>query len=198
MSLWLQVRRTRACAATVLVVAVALSLAGERSLPLPNLLGGPPLAVPLTLLMPLAVGSVVALGLTSGDPRVEAVASRPLRLLDVAYALSAATLALATCALAQALGGSDLALAAGRNALGYVGLTLIGRCGLGPHAAALLPAGFTVAAALFGSGADRQPRWWAWPLVAADDPLSWGSAVVLLLLGAAVALRRSDSATADR
>ena len=182
MSLWLQVRRTRACAATVLVVAVALSLAGERSLPLPNLLGGPPLAVPLTLLMPLAVGSVVALGLTSGDPRVEAVASRPLRLLDVAYALSAAT----------------LALAAGRNALGYVGLTLIGRCGLGPHAAALLPAGFTVAAALFGSGADRQPRWWAWPLVAADDPLSWGSAVVLLLLGAAVALRRSDSATADR
>lgn len=198
MTLWLRVRRARACAATILAVTVAVALAGDWYLPLPNLLGGPRLAVPFATLIPLAVAIVVAWGLTAGDPLAEAVASRPLRLLDGAYALAAANLTLASCALARALGETDLALAAGRNALGYVGLALIGRRLLGPHAAAALAVGFVLVATLFGGGPDQQPRRWAWPLAAPDDALSWGIAAVFLLLGTAVALMRGEATAAER
>lgn len=198
MTLWLRVRRARACAATILAVTVAVALAGDRYLPLPNLLGGPRLAVPFATLIPLAVAIVVAWGRTTGDPLAEAVASRPLRLLDSAYALSAANLTLASCALARALGEGALALAAGRNALGYVGLTLIGHRLLGPHAAAVLAVGYVVVATLFGSGPDGQPRRWAWPLAAPDDAMSWGIAAVLLILGAAVALVRGETPATER
>lgn len=198
MTLWLRVRHARTCAATIVAVAVAVVLAGTLFLPLPNLLGGPPLAVPLALLLPLAVSIVVAWGLTTGDPLLESVASRPLHLLDAAYALATATLTLLTCTLAWQLVGAELALAAGRNALGYVGLTLLGRRLLGSHAAGVLPAGCAVAVSLFGSGGDSRPRWWAWPLFPADNPIAWASAVALLVLGATVALKRADAVIAER
>jgi hypothetical protein len=197
MSLWLRVRRAHVCVATIFALALALIPSNSLYLPLPNLLGGPQLAIPLAFLMPVAVGIVMAWGLDAGDPLIESVASRPLLLFDVVYALSAATLALAVCILARIFGGTDLALAAGRNALGYIGLTLLGRRILGGHAAAVLPASFAIAASLFGMGAGWQPRWWAWPIATADAPLAWGSAVVLLLLGAAVAVGRNDT-VADR
>lgn len=189
MNLWLRVRRTRTCAITILAVAVSLFLLGNLYLPLPNLLGGPPLAVPLALLIPLAVGIVVAFGLTMGDPLIEAVASRPIPLFDAIHALSAALLALAACALARTVSGMDVALAAGRNAVGYVGLTLIGRRLLGPHAAPVLPAGFAVMTSLFGSSFDRQPHWWAWLLAPIDDIMSWSITVALLILGIIAILR---------
>lgn len=198
MKLWLRVRRAWACAITILVVAIVLVPTRGWYLPLPNLLGGPPLEIPLAFLIPLAVAIVLALGFTIGDPLVEIVASRPLHLLDAAYALSTAGLTLAACALSQRLGGTDLALAAGRNALGYVGLTLIGGRLLGVHAAAVLPVGCAIATCLLGSTVYREPRWWAWPIAPADNSLSWGLAVACLFLGIAVALIPKDAADAER
>jgi len=190
-TLWLRVRRAPACAATILAVAVALIPTRTLFLPLPALLTGFGLNVPFSLLLPIAVAIVVAWGLTTGDPLAEAVSSRPLRLWDTAYAVTAATLALGACAVAWALSETNLALGAGRNAVGYVGLALIGRRLLGSQAAAMLPAAFVVGSALFGGGAGG-PDWWAWPLVDADQLPSWVVAVALLALGAVVAMLRTD------
>lgn len=197
MNLWLRVRRTQACAVTILLVAIALVPSDDQYLPVPNVLGGPALVVPLALLIPLAVAVVVGFGLTTGNPPLEAVASRPLRLLDAAYALSTAMLAAAACALIQTMARTDLALAAGRNSLGYVGLTLVGRRLLGSHAAPLLPAGSAIACSLFGIGGGGQPHWWAWPLAASGNIASWTIAMGILLLGIA-ALMRTDETAAEQ
>ncbi|MBA3946155.1 MAG: hypothetical protein H0X37_16525 [Herpetosiphonaceae bacterium] len=145
----------------ILLIALALFSTRNLYLPLPNLLGGTGIAIRLPLLLPLAVAIIVAWGSASGDPILEAVASRPLRLLDVSYALMSACLTLLACMLVWTVGETDLALAAGRNVLGYIGLTLLGRWILGLHAAALFPAGVAIVSALFGIGAGMQPRWWA-------------------------------------
>jgi hypothetical protein len=156
------------------------------------------MAVPLSLFLPLAVPVVVAWGLASGDPMIETVASRPLRSLDAGYALAVALAALVLCSLAQALGGGSLALAAGRNTLGYVGLTLVGRRLVGALLAPVLSVGFVLLTSLFGNGISREPRWWAWPLAAPDELLPWILAFALLLLGGAVSLGRGDVADIQR
>ena len=181
---------------TILGVAITLVLVGDLSLPIPNLFGGLHFGVPLALLIPVAVAIVVAWGLGAGDPLVEAVASRPIRLLDTAYALAAATLMLVVGACIYALGTTTLVLSAGRNVLGYVGLMLVGRRILGTQAAAVLPAGVVIGTALLGRRSDGQPRWWAWPLADADNAWAWGIAVLLLLIGALITLMRTD-VTAD-
>jgi hypothetical protein len=188
MNLWLHVRRARLTVLTSLVVGIALIPSGSVYLPVPNLLGGPRLAVPLALLIPLAVAIAVTFGLTTGDPAIEATANRPLGLFDAIYVLAIAALTLATCTLAWAIGGTAIALSAGRSALGYIGLALIARRTISPHAAAVLPAGFAVAVSLFGSQSNRQQRWWAWPLASVDNPIAWGVAVALLGFGVVVVL----------
>lgn len=193
MTLWLRVRRARTCVAVALALAASLLLTGDLALPIPSLRVGSTLALPFAFLLPLAVATVVAYALGAGDPRAEAVACRPMRLLDTAYALAVAALALGACGLLWAADVSDTAPAAGRNALGYVGLTLLGRRLVGPHAAPILPVGFVLLTAMFGVRPDVERDWWAWPLADASDSLSWLFAGALLLLGAAVSLLRSDA-----
>lgn len=193
MTLWLRVRRVHACVAVVCALAASLLLTGDLALPIPSLRVGSTLALPFAFLLPLAVATVVAYALGAGDPWAEAVACRPMRLLDTAYALAVTALALGACGLLWAADVSDTAPAAGRNALGYVGLTLLGRRLVGPHAAPILPVGFVLFTALFGVRPDVERDWWAWPLADASDSLSWLFAGALLLLGAAVSLLRSDA-----
>ncbi|HEY8503350.1 MAG TPA: hypothetical protein VIL46_02130 [Gemmataceae bacterium] len=193
MSLWLRARRAPAAAAAVLLTAAALAAVKERLVPVPNLLGNPQLDIPLAVFVPLPAVTVLARGLTAGDPLVEAVAGRPLPLLDAVLALAAATAALGVDAAAWAAGASPLALAAGRNTLGYVGLMLLGRRLLGSEAAGLLPVGFVILTTLFGAGPGRRPLWWAWPLEAAGTARAWALAGALLALGLALTVRGRDA-----
>ncbi len=111
--------------------------------------------------------------------------------MDALYAVSAAAFTLLVCALVQEMGRNGLALAAGRNALGYVGLALIGRWLLGSQAGALLPTGLTFIVSWVGYGAGRHPHWWAWQLHTTADLISWVVALWLLTTGAAVSLVRA-------
>lgn len=198
MSLWLRVRRTRICALTIVGVAVTLLLTRGWSLKLPNLLGGPILIIPIALLLPLALAIAVAAGLTTGDPAVEAVASRPLPLLDAGYALSTAALMLVTALLVQRIVPLEPALAAGRNAVGYIGLTLIGRRISGAQTAAILPVAFAVITALISSSEQGETHLWAWHIATAYDRLSWGIAGTLLLAGMGLTLMPNNAAITDR
>lgn len=186
MSLWLRVRHVRACTLTAALVAVALIPLGDIYLPLPDLFAGSGLSVPLSFMLPLTVPIVLEWSLTAGEPAIESVSARRLPMLDAVYALSVAALTFVLCALTALVGGADLALAAGRNVLGYVGLTLISRRIVGPHVAAVIPVVWVIITSLFGAGVGGQPRRWAWPLAQPENGLSWGIAVSLLILGTAL------------
>lgn len=198
MNYWLRVRRIHACTSTIFFVILSLVLIDGLYLPLPNLLGGSQLAIPIVLLVPVSLGIVVAWSLMTGDPLVEAVASRPLPLFDLTYVLAIALIALFSSVLINFVTGTDLVLAAGRNTLGYIGLTLIGRHLINVHAAAVLPTGYVLATSPFGSDVARQPYWWAWPLAENNSVLSWIISVSLLLGGAVVALTSNAPAVTDR
>ncbi len=169
MNVWLRVRRAQTTLLVVICVALALLFIGHLALPLPNLLGGARLEVPLALLLPLWIAIVLASGLANGDPLQETVCSRPLRWLDIAYCFTIASLALAACWLVQRVSGTSLALAAGRNVFGYVGLMLLGRALLGAPAAAVVPLAVAIVTNLFGRQPDLQVRPWAWAIAPSES-----------------------------
>jgi hypothetical protein len=193
---WLKTRYAHICAVTMAMMALILYFSDNLHIPFPNLLHGSWISIPVALLLPTSVSIVVAFGLTAGDPFVEAIASRPLRLLDVIYTLAMAIITLAMCMLVWTIKETPLAMAAGRNALGYVGLTLIGRRMLGAQAAAILPAAFALASPIVGLRGTGEPHVWTWSLVMIDDTglwvISWVAASALLLIGAAMNLYYSN------
>lgn len=196
-SLWLRVRRVPHCIAILLVTLAIYIPTRDLMVPLPEILGYG-VVVPFVSLLPLTIAIAAAWGLTTGDPVLEAVAARPLRVLDTAFIIGNAGAALVLFGIVYLLGGGPQAVAAGRNAVGYVGLTLLGRWVAGPQAAALLPVGVAIGTGLVGMGPQRQPRFWAWPLEAATDPVSWAFAFGLLVLGTAAALLAPPPVSADR
>jgi hypothetical protein len=183
---WLRARQTPAVALVVLLVAASLVPAGTRILPLPGLGNVAGLGIPLALFAPVVIAIAVIAGLAAGEARLEAVAARPLPVLDAIYGASVAVVALGLCTLVWIAVGNAWTiypLEAGRNALGYVGLALLGRVFLGPRAAGLVSVAAAVGAALLGSHADGSARWWAWPIADARDELSWILAFLSLALG---------------
>lgn len=192
---WLRVRRFRLTLGVEAGIAAVLLLAGGFSIPMPGLLAAQGLLVPIAMLAPLALSTVLAYGLTAGDELLEAVSSRPIAILDTALVYGM-TLGLLGVGIALQVGGlTDLGAAAGRNGCGYVGLMLLGRRLVGGQAASLFPAGFALGVAAFGGDASGNPRWWAWLLADASDSRSWvlalalfAVAVVLLTRGRGVQL----------
>lgn len=198
MSLWLRVRQTRASLLTILGVTLALAFTRGWYMALPNLFGGPRLIIPLALFIPLAVAIVVALGFTTGDPLLEAVASRPLYLLDATYALATALLTLTISVCLHYGAEIDLALDAGRNVLGYIGLTLIGRRLAGSQNAAIITSVLAIVLVPFSTSVSREIYWWAWHIAPAHTSLSWGIAVALLLIGIVITLRHTNTTIMNR
>lgn len=183
MSLWLRVRRTNRSLVTAALVAFAVASIGETYLPLPEVLSGHGLRIPIALVAPLALSTVIGWSLTRGESRLEAVASRPLRMLDGFLILGIAVAELAALVIIGTLVSGSLAPAAGRNAVGYLGLLLIGLRTVGPRAAPMVPIAFVMFAALFGSGPGGLPSWWAWPAAEVNSVVSWILAMLLLGLG---------------
>lgn len=170
--------------ATVMV----LILLGGLYVPMPALTAMSGLAVPIALLAPLGLSTVVGYGLTAGDPTLESVAARPIRTYDTIYATGAALITLMAGVIFQAAGLADLGSAAGRNAVGFVGFVILARAAVGPFAAPLFPAGLALFCAFFGGNRFGEALWWAWMLAPASDERSWAIAGAAVLLGAVVEL----------
>lgn len=183
MSLWLRTRHANAIVATLVFLVAAFLAAADVSLPMPAILSSYGLAVPVVLLAPLALTSVVGWGLVSGDDQLERVSSRLIDGMDAALATGAALVACLLAIIAAGATGSPSVAASGRNALGYMGLMLVGRQLLGGRAGTLLPVGVTMIAAVFGGDASGRPRWWVWVLAPADSPFAWAIAGICLALG---------------
>lgn len=185
MTLWLRARRGKAITVTLVLFVAALLGARDVSLSMPAIAATYGLTVPVVLLAPLALSSVLGWGLMSGDQQLERISSRPIAGMDVALATAVALLACSLALITATATGSSAVAAAGRNALAYVGLMLFGRRLLGNRAGTLLPAAVAVVAAVLGADASGQARRWTLVLRPSDDPVSWVAACVCLGLGVA-------------
>ncbi len=188
MSLWLKTRRAPLSIALVLLLSLAVPPLSGLYLPIPNLFGGAA-DVPVVLILPVGVAITTCWSLAGGYTLLEMVSSRPVWSLDTLWAVSLAGLFLLVCLAESATAGPPLAVSAGRNALGYLGLALMGRQLLGKEAGAVLPTAFLLLTAMFGTTPYREPQPWAWPLHPANSPIAWGLAILLLVAGAWLSVR---------
>lgn len=180
---WLAIRRVRMSLLAVGLLAVIIVVVGELTITMPALGSVQGLALPASLLSPLIVSTSVSHGLARGDAVVEAAAVRPVHRLDTAYAVSIALLALGVAGGLHVVGWSTLGLAAGRNALGFIGLAMIGRRFVGRDAASVVPAAAALLIAFFGGDTVGAPEWWAWIARPTSDIRSWIIAGGLLAVG---------------
>lgn len=188
--LWLRVRRAKAIVVALGGFAVLTLLAGDVALAMPPLLASYGLSVPVVLLGPLSISTAVAWGLTSGDARLEQVSTRPILLFDVLLTVGPAVLACMFGLVVGVLAASPYAGAAGRNALGYVGLLMVATPLVGARAGSLVAPFVVMVVALIGGDSSGHPRWWVWPLMPAGDAFAWIAVLSALLLGIAMTARR--------
>lgn len=165
-------------------------LLGEVSASIPALASARGLALPLALIAPLAVTSILGYSLTTGDPMVESVSVRPIAVLDTAYVIATSGAVFTLLIMVHATGYAAYGAEAARNTLGFVGLLLIGRAFIGPNAATALPIVVVVLLAFFGADAAGEPRWWAWALVDAGERASWAAMLILISVGGTLELTR--------
>lgn len=124
----------------------------------------------VALVVPIAVGW----GCARGDPELESVSVRPVRVLDFLLAvLTVSTTGLAALAMEQ-VGFAPAGAIAGRALLVFLGLLLAAQPLAGWPIATVAPAIYLVAVAVAGRGQDiSRPAPWAWIAAEGADPWSW-------------------------
>ena len=187
MRLWLKARGTRSIAVCIGVAAVGVAVARDVAVPLPNLVGGAFVPVPLVFVPPLVVALVLARNLPGSDLTIELVSTRHLTLRDAVYVLAVCSVLVVLASVGALLSGQEL-IGAGRDSIGYIGLMLIGRVVLGSGAAAALPSTYVVLASLIRS-ATGWSQVWGWAFAPHDSVLSWACAVLLMLIGSLIGTR---------
>jgi hypothetical protein len=167
-------------------VAGLLILLGDLVVSLPTLGPGHAFGVPVAALTPLLLIIALGWGLTSGDWRLEAVASRPIPRYDTWFVLGVSLIGAVTFAATQTLALDGNGYAAARNTIGFAGLLLIGRRLGGATVGPLFPALFVLVVAAFGGDREGSPQSWAWPVANGTELLSWLLALFAALLGASL------------
>lgn len=167
-----------------LLAGAIAGLARGATAPMPSLTLGTLAPVPVVAVMAL----VPAIGVLWGGSgmRWEAMASSARPIAIVVGPILATCLASFILA-AWVLGDLGSLLENTRNAVGLLGLTLLGARFRGERGAVLLPIAFLFAAFLFGRRAGSpEPSWWAWILFDGGSAPAGACACVLALAGALV------------
>lgn len=185
MTLWPRVRGWIAILGAIVGSLVLLALPTSELTAVVSPIGAP---VPAAALIGLIVPVVVAWSCTRGDPVLERVSVRPIPTFDLVHAVAAVGM-FAVLALGEDLVGlSPAGSAAARNAVGYLGMSLIVATFAGWARAGIAPTVFILVAAIFGADSNGQASWWAW--IAADgiEGWSWAIPIALVFAGATIYL----------
>ncbi|MFV2021275.1 hypothetical protein [Micromonospora sp. LOL_023] len=193
--------RTRAL--TMVTVAFAASLVaammiGGEVLPLPSLAGALLVPVVFALLLPLVPIVFVWYGIDRSSGDLDATAVRSVATRDLGVAATMAAVTAVTVGVTSAAGWWQLGPGYLRNLIGCLGLAQIVAPLIGARLAAVVPVGAVIVSALFGTGAGGLVRWWAWPIADAHSEPAFVQALLLLLIGAAVAVWRFSRPPARR
>jgi len=181
--LWARVRGTSIILSATAVTILALIVPGSAASATPSPAGATLVAASMVALIPMVA---VGWGCSRADEALEAVAVRPIRLLDFGLAL-ATSLTASAFALGLDMGGfAPAGTVASRATVTYFGLLLMAQPLLGWRVATVVPTSYLLAVALFGRGEDiYHPAAWAWIAAPATDPASWSVTLAAMLLGVA-------------
>lgn len=162
---------------------LAGALRGAQA-PVPSLTHGSLVPVPVVAVMAVLPPLLVLSAWLAVPPAALAVSVRsptwgPLAMVGVclSYALASGV-----------LGHAGAVLENGRNALGILGLALLGTRAWGGRGGVLLPVAYLLASFLVGRAAgSSQPHAWAWVLRDGGDAVAFGLGLASTLLGLAAA-----------
>jgi len=177
--LWLRSRRWPTLLVVTSAAALALALMGTSDVPMPSLLAGSILPVPLGLLVSLVPALAIINSLTSTPAAAEMVSTRAVWIRDLALAVVTASVAptvLAVTSISQ-LGTS------GRNSVGLVGLAMLGLAAGGRNAGIALPLGFLALTLFIGRSSGMQVEPWAWPMMEGSNVPALAAALCLFTVG---------------
>ncbi|WP_406861581.1 hypothetical protein ABZO31_14420 [Streptomyces sp. HUAS MG47] len=173
------------CATAVAVVA---SVFASRRVAVPEFRYLVDFSVPVAELAPLAYAVLLAGTLFSPMAELERTSAQPMRRHRAVQLLVLLGCAVALSALPLLAGASgEMVLAAARNAVGYLGLGMIGARLFGSGLAWLPPLGMFGPTLLLGVRFDNTPEPWAWALHPAASTSAAVAAALLWLVGAALA-----------
>lgn len=175
---WLRVRLVAPTTALLVALLVASIASADTTLPMPSLVAGLSVPVPLPFLTPLVVVCTALVGLDRAGRRLEASSTRVTG-WDVAYLVGLFALGGLVVGIAELVGDRGMSVAFLRNAAGYLGLALLVRRYLGTSLATVVPVVLLLVCVAVGLDELCRPRFWAWPLADADNP---GAAVFCTLL----------------
>lgn len=171
-------------------------LAGA-TLPVPQLLRGSMEPIAVELLLASAYAPLVAYALPEPVLRVEYAARRSLAGPDVLALAALFVPVLLVGAVATLAGDVEVAILGVRNTTGLVGLALLVRALAGDTAAAGVPVGYVVVAALLGGQLRGSVHWWA-VFRSRPDTRTLLAGLVLLVAGAWLFHRQGRRRAAGR
>ncbi|AZI57184.1 hypothetical protein EH165_02445 [Nakamurella antarctica] len=182
MSTWFRARQIVWATVLCVLTPVLIMLTAGADLPLPF---KPPLAIPVRVAPQVAIMVAFGCGLIiASRRRAEAVASRPVHMLELMTVVGLAGLTAATCAALEAFALSPFGYAAARDAIGFTGLLLIG-ARFNSRLATVVPASVAVFMVLFARSLDSEPERWAWSVADAQNCISWWWATGFFVVGIA-------------
>lgn len=179
MTLWLRARGAPVLGLTIVVTLLGLALPASAETASPSPAGA---TLAASCFLALAVPVAVGWGCARGDPRLEFVSTRSIRVADLALALIAVGV---TSALALGMDQAGLAPAGAvgaRAAAVYLSLMLLVQPWVGWRIATVVPGVYLLAVIMFGRGEDiSQPAPWAWIAADASSMTSWVVTLTLTL-----------------
>ncbi|MFF4950895.1 hypothetical protein [Streptomyces chattanoogensis] len=183
MSWWLRVHSVAVSALAIALCLTAGPLLESSAVPLPALLGGLAVSVPLPLIIPLAGACALLYGLDRAPAECEATAVRPVRHWNLALLGGAAVLVTLISAVEALFLGFPLSLGMARNLIGYLGVGLLVRGFIGGQFGTMAAAALPVFCSLIGVGPGGRPYVWAWPLHDAHSAAAAAAAGLLFCAG---------------
>ncbi|MFG2040452.1 hypothetical protein [Dactylosporangium sp. NPDC048998] len=184
---WWRTRALTAVSIAFLTSLVAAIVVGGEVLPLPSLASSLLVPVAFALLLPLVPIIFLWYGIDRSSGDLDATAVRAMAVRDLSVAATMVLATAATVGVTSAAGWWDLGPGYLRNLIGCLGLALIVAPLTGSRFAVLVPVAAVIISALFGTGNGGLVRWWAWPIADARAHLAFIEALLLMVLGVAVA-----------
>ncbi|MET7364065.1 hypothetical protein ABZS76_37260 [Streptomyces sp. NPDC005562] len=191
----------RATGVALLVSLAATAFAGQR-VAVPEFRYLVDFSVPVAEIVPLAHAVILATTLFSPMADLEHTAAQPMPRHRALYIVALLALALGLTALPLLAGATaEVYASAARNAVGYLGLGMLGAALFGSGLAWLPPLAMFGPTLLLGVDSDNSPEPWAWSLHASDSTSAAVVAAALWLTGAAASTttgpRRAERAEHD-
>jgi hypothetical protein len=171
----------------ILTVTALTMLLGELPFPVPSLGLGPLLRMSLAMFLPSLIACAVG-AVTTGGLEREAIARRPLGLIDTTWNILLTAIAAAPHLVLVTATSAPGAGEAARNVFGFLGVGLVARKVLRGAGVTAAPALFAIVTAVLST--TYSSAWISWPYRPDGDRTTWVVAGGIWILGLVIGTGR--------